>query len=151
MRQQLFEFRDGFRERAEDGVGAAQLPARIALVGRAAEPLLQLRDAAVVEAGVVVGDLEVALGDLHAGIELEGARELLDRLGHQTLLIVEHAEIVVRAGVRRIDPARKRTQDREVAFGNGSRRGVRERRGGGRRLRRRHRSTQPDGVEDRFE
>ena len=112
--EQLLEFGDRLLEGAEDRVGAAQLPARVALIRRLAQPLLQLGDAAVVVAGIVVGDLEIALRDLHAWVELEGARELLDRLGDEAFLIVEDAEIVVRPCVRRIDPAGKGPQHREV-------------------------------------
>jgi len=64
----------------------------------------------------VVGDFEIALRDLHARVQLEGARELLDGLGDETLLIVEDAEIVVRPRVRRIDPAGEGPQHREVAL-----------------------------------
>ena len=69
----------------------------------------------------MVGDLEVALGDLHPRVELERARELLDGLGDEALLVVEDAEVVVRARVRRIDAAGKGAEDREVAFGDRSR------------------------------
>ncbi len=114
--QQLFEFGDGFFVGAEDRVGAAQLPARVALIRRLAQPFLQFGDARVVKPGVVVGDLEIPLRDLHARVQLECPRELLDRLGDEALLIVENAEIVVRPGIRRIDPAGKGPQHREVAF-----------------------------------
>src|SRR2546427_7975435 len=42
VRQQLLEFRHRFLEGAEDGVGAAQLPARVALVGGLPQLFLQL-------------------------------------------------------------------------------------------------------------
>ena len=114
--EQRFEFGDRFLESAQNRVRAAQLPARVALVRRLAQPLLQLGDAAVVEAGVVVGDLEIALSDLHARVELERARELLDGLGDEALLIVEDAEIVVRPRIRRIDPAGERAKNGEIAL-----------------------------------
>jgi hypothetical protein len=97
---------------------AAQLPARVPIVGGPAQPLLQLRHAAVVVAGVVVGDFEVALGHLHARIELERVRELLDGLRDEALLVIENAEVVVRARVRRVDPAGEGPQNREVALGD---------------------------------
>ena len=116
--QQLLEFRDGVFVGGENRVRAPHLPARVAIVGRAAELFLELGDAAVVVAGVVIRDLEIALRDLHARIELERARELFDRLGDEALLVVEDAQIVVRPRIRRIDPAGKRAEDREVTLGN---------------------------------
>ena len=67
----------------------------------------------------MVGDLEVFLGDLHARVELQGAEELLDRLGDEALLIVENAEVVVRPRIGGIDAAGERAEDREIAFGEG--------------------------------
>ena len=58
---------------AEQRVGAPELPARVAIVGMQAQPLLQLRNARVVVAGVEVRDLEIALRDLHLRVELERA------------------------------------------------------------------------------
>ncbi len=121
VREQLFEFGHRLLVCAQDRVGAAELPARIALVGCLAESFLQLGHAAIVETGVAVGDLEVALGHLHARVELERPRELVDGLGDEALLVVEDAEVVMRAGVRRIDAAGKGAEDREVAFGDRSR------------------------------
>ncbi len=116
VRQQLFEFGDCFLVGAHDRVRAAQLPARIALVGCAAQPLLELGHATVVVPGVVVGDLEIPLRNLHARIELEGAGELLDRLGDEGFLVIENAEIVMRARIGGIDPAGKGPQDRYVTL-----------------------------------
>ena len=116
VRQQLLEFRHRFLEGAEDRVGAAQLPARVALVGGLPQLFLQLGDATVVIAGVVIGDLEVALRDLHARVELERPRELLDGLGNEAFLVVENAEIVVRARIGGIDPAGKGPQDGDVTL-----------------------------------
>ena len=72
--EQRLELGDRLVVAAERRVGAAQLPARLA-VARACRrtPLLQLGDAAVVVAAVPVGDLEVGLRHLHRGIELERA------------------------------------------------------------------------------
>jgi len=123
-------------ELAERGEGASQLEPGLTVVGRLAQPLLQLGDAAVVVAGAVVGDLEVALGDLHLRVELQRARKLRDRFGDQSLLIVQDAEVVVGPGVGGIDPAAEGSQDREVA--------IRERG-------RRHGSGDANCVEDRLE
>ena len=116
MGQQLLELGDRVLEDAEDRVGTAQLPARVTLVGRLPQLLLQLGDPPVIEAGLVIGDLEVALRDLHAGVELERPRELLDGLGHEAFLVVENAEIVVRARIGWVDPAGKRPQDGNVTL-----------------------------------
>ena len=114
--EQLLELRDRFLIGSEDRIGAAELPARVALVGRGPQAFPQLGDAVVVEARVVIGDLEVALRDLHARVELERAGELLDGLGDEAFLVVENAEIVVRARVGRVDPAGKGPQDGNVTL-----------------------------------
>ena len=116
VREQRFEFGDRFFVRPENRVRAAQLPARLALVGRLAQPLLELVDAPVVVAGVVIRDFEIALGDLHARVELQRPRELLDGLGDEALLVIQDAEVVVRPGVRRIDPAGERAKNGEIAL-----------------------------------
>ena len=116
VREQRFEFGDGFFVRPENRVRAAQLPARLTLVGRLAQPLLELVDAPVVVAGVVIRDFEIALGDLHARVELQRPRELLDGLGDEALLVIQDAEVVVRPGVRRIDPAGERAKNGEIAL-----------------------------------
>src|SRR5256886_10771634 len=79
----FFQAEDGIRDLTVTGVqtcalpilGASQLPAGVAVVGRLAQPLLQLRHAPVVVTGVVIGDFEVALRDLHLRVQLERARE----------------------------------------------------------------------------
>jgi hypothetical protein len=134
--EDLLELGHRVVELAQRGEGASQLEPRLAVVGRLAQPLLQLRDAAVVVAGAVVGDLEVALGDLHLRVELQRARKLRDRFGDQSLLIVQDAEVVVGPGVSGIDPAAEGSQDREVAI---------------REHGRRHGSGDADRVEDRLE
>ena len=107
----------------EQRVGAPELPARVAVVDAEAELLAQLRDAAVVVARVEVRDLEVALRDLHLRVELERLRERRRRLLVQPLVVVEHAEVVVRARVRRIDAPRERlaasSRSRSEARGRG--------------------------------
>ncbi len=115
--EQGLELGDCLAVMAQRGVGAGQLPARVAVVGTAPEPLVQLGDPAVVVAVGVVGDLEVGLRDLHLGVELEGAQELGDGLGHQPLLVVQDAEVVVGPGVGRIDAAGERAEDGEIALG----------------------------------
>jgi hypothetical protein len=101
----------------EQRVGPSQLPAGLAVGGMAAQSLLQLGDAAVVVAGIEVGDLEVALRDLHLLVELERAHERTHRFLVQALVVVEHPEVVVRPRVGRIDPARERSQNLAIAFG----------------------------------
>jgi hypothetical protein len=88
----------------EQRIRAAQLPACIAVVGLNAQAVLQLGDAAVVVPGVEVRDLQVALRHLHLWVELERARERRNSLAQQALVVVEDPEVVVRTGVRRVDP-----------------------------------------------
>ena len=102
---------------AQARVGAAQFPACLAVVGRAAQAFLELRHAAIVEAALAVGQLEVVLRHLHARVDLERAGERGDRLADHALLVVEDPEVVVRAGVRRVDATRERPEDGEVAIG----------------------------------
>ncbi len=114
------QFLEGLRRQvvpAQARVGAAQLPACLAIVGHAAQALLQLGHAAVVEAALAVGQLEVVLRHLHARVDLERAREGGDRLADHALLVVEDPEVVVRAGVGRVDATRERPEDGEVAIG----------------------------------
>jgi hypothetical protein len=83
---------------------AAELPTRIAVRRPDAQSLTQVGDAPVVVAGVEIRNLEVALRDLHLRVELERAHERGCRLGVQPLVVIQDAEVVVRTGVRRIDP-----------------------------------------------
>ena len=69
--QQRLELGDRLDVAPERGVGAGQLPAALPILRLAAHPLAQLGDAAVVVAALPVGDLQVGLGHLHLGIELE--------------------------------------------------------------------------------
>src|SRR5204862_5462198 len=73
--EQLLELGRSLLVRAENRIGASQLPAGVAVVGRLAQPLLQLRHAPVVVTGIVISDFEVALRDLHLRVQLERARE----------------------------------------------------------------------------
>jgi hypothetical protein len=50
------------------------------------QAIAQLRHAAVVVAGVEIGDLEIALRDLHFRVELERARERGDASPNKPLL-----------------------------------------------------------------
>ena len=77
---------------------------------RPGKPLLQLRRAALRYAGLAVRDLQIPPRDAHPLIECERAGERGDRLVHQTTAEVQHAEIVVRAWISRIDPPRERAQ-----------------------------------------
>ena len=86
-------------------------------LGVLAQPLAQLGDALVVVAGVEVRDLEVALGDLHLAVELQRLHERRNRFLVEALVEVEHPEVVVRSGVRRIDPSGEGAQDLAIALG----------------------------------
>ena len=102
---------------AEQREGAPELPARVAIFGAQPQLFLQLRNARVVVAGVEVRDLEIALRDLHLGVELQRLHERGDRLLVQPLVVVQHTEVVVRARVRRIDPSGERPQHFAIAIG----------------------------------
>ena len=101
---------------AEQRERPPELPARVAIFGTLPQALAQLRDARVVVAGIEVRDLEVALRDLHRLVELERLHERGDRLLVQALVVVQNAEVVVRARVRRIDPPGERAQNLAVAL-----------------------------------
>jgi hypothetical protein len=102
--QELGELGHRLGELSEEREGAAKLPACITVRGSAPEALAQIGDAPVVVACVEIRDLEVALRDLHLGVELERAHERGCRLGVQPLVVIQDAEVVVRTGVRRVDP-----------------------------------------------
>ena len=115
-REQRLELGDRIGMAAERGVGPAKLPARVPVLGMAADPLLERGDAAVVVAAVAVGDVEVGLRHLHPRVQLQRADELGDRVLDQPLLIVEDAQVVVGAGVGGVDPAGKGAQDGKIAL-----------------------------------
>ena len=115
-REERLELGDRVGMAAQGGMGPAELPARVAILGVAPDALPQVGDPAVVVPALAVGDVEVALRHLHPRIELQRADELGDRVLDQPLLIVENAEVVVGAGVGGIDPAGKGAQDGEIAL-----------------------------------
>ncbi len=115
--EQLGELEHRLAAVAQRGVRAPELPARVAIGGVESQPVLQHRDAPLVVARVEVRDLEIALRHLHLRIELERAREGVDRLLVESLVVVEDAEVVVRPRVRRIDPPGERAQDLPIALG----------------------------------
>ena len=115
--QQRAELFGGLGLLAEQRERAPELPARVAILGTQAQLLLQFRNARVVVAGVEVRDLEIALRDLHLRVELERLHERGDRFLVQPLVVVQHAEVVVRARVRRIDPSGERPQHFAIAIG----------------------------------
>ena len=102
---------------AQHGVGAPQFPTH-AWVAR---PLVQLPaellHPRVEVAAREVGDLQVALGDGHARIEFERARELHHRIRRHSPVVVQDAEVVVRARVTGINSVRERSQDLAIALG----------------------------------
>src|SRR2546426_10887835 len=85
--EQLLELGRSLLVRAENRIGASQLPAGVAVVGRLAQPLLQLRHAPAVVTGIVISDFEVPQRDLHLRVQLERARERRDRILDEALLI----------------------------------------------------------------
>src|SRR6476646_1810814 len=86
------------------------------------QALAQLRDARVVVTGIEVGDLEVALRDLHGVVELERHHEGGDRLLVQALVVVKNPEVVVRPRVRRTDTPGEGPQNLAVALRSQGRR-----------------------------
>ena len=62
------------------------------------------------------GDFEVALGDRHLGIQLDGDAEPVDRLLDQPLLEIEYAEVVVGPGIGTIDAVGEGAKDLGVPF-----------------------------------
>src|SRR5262249_28235964 len=80
------------------------------------QTLAKLGDPRVVVSGIEVGDLEVALRDLHGVVELERLHEGGNRLVIQSLVVVQNAQVVVRAGVRRVDSSGERAEDLAVAL-----------------------------------
>ncbi len=101
---------------AEQRERAAKLPPRVAIVGAKPDALFQLGNAGVVVAGVEVRDLEIALRDLHLRVELERLHERGDGLLVESLVVVQDPQVVVRAGVRRIDPPGERPEHVAVAL-----------------------------------
>ena len=114
--QQLGELGERGGVLVEQRIGAREFPARGAVGGPLAQQLAQFPDAPVVVAGLEVGDLEVALRDLHLRVEFQRAHEGLHRLFVQPLVVVEHPEVVVRPRVRRIDPPGEGSQHVAIAF-----------------------------------
>ena len=104
------------------GVRPGQLGARVEVAGPLALPLAQRGDALVVDPGLRVDDLEIALRHHHPRVEGQRPGERLRRLLVEALPEIEDAQVVVRPGVGRIDPTGEGPQDGEVAFrGHGRR------------------------------
>ena len=96
--------------------GASQLESRVGILGLPPQPLTQFRHATVVETGLFLHQLQVFLGDRHPGVELERAGKRRDRLGKEATLVIEDAEVVVRAGIGRVDATGEGSQDGEIAL-----------------------------------
>src|SRR5690606_2770037 len=94
-----------------------ELVARFRIVRISLQAQPQLSAQAFEMAGTEVGDLQVALGDLHAWIDLERVLEMTHRLVVQALVVEDDAEVVVRTRILRVDAARERAQDLQVTFG----------------------------------
>ncbi len=97
-------------------VGLSESQQRLFVVRIGAQPADQLGDLTIVVAGLVVGDFEVAPGDLHLAIDRERLLELPDRFLEQPLLVEDHPEVVERARVSRIDPLGERPENPQVSF-----------------------------------
>jgi len=109
--EQLLEFGDRVRVATEQRRGAPQFPACFAIARRRAQQFAEVGDALVGGAAVEIGDLEITLRHLHARVELQRAHERVHRFLVQSLVVVQDAEVVVRSGVGRIDPAGKGTEN----------------------------------------
>ena len=114
--EQRLEFSHRLLMPAEAGIGAAQVPPGIAIVWPTVCLLPEVRDPELIMPAVAIGDLEIGLRDLHLRVQLQRAGKLRDRLVDQTLLVIQNAEVVVRPGVRRIDPLGERAENREIAL-----------------------------------
>jgi len=79
--------------------------------------LVQLIDALVGGPAAEIRDLEIALRHLHARVELQCAHERADRFLVQALVVVQDAEVVVRAGVAGIDATGERAEHGEITLG----------------------------------
>jgi hypothetical protein len=66
---------------------------------------------------VSIGDLQICLGHLHPGVELECPGKFGDRFIDQALLVIKNAEVIVRPGVGGIDPLGEGAENREIALG----------------------------------
>ncbi len=101
---------------AEGDIRAPQVEPGVAVVGVRPKLFPQLGHATVRIAGFVIGDLPITLGDPHLGIELQRDSELLEGLVDEALSVVQHTEVVVRAGIGGIDAAGKRPQGLEFVL-----------------------------------
>jgi hypothetical protein len=120
VRLVLQEYTELFRRRfvlAEQRECATELPSRITVFRVGPQPVAELGYSSIVIAGVEVCDLEIATSDLHLAVELERFHERRDGLLVQSLVVVQDAEVVVRAGVRRIDPAGERPKYVAITLG----------------------------------
>src|SRR5690606_18775907 len=112
--EQLRELADRGRRIARVQVRRRE-PAPSLGIGRIAfETVPHLRDEPLEVSRVEVRDLEVPRRDLHPRVQLERSLEGGDRLLVQTLLVVDHTQVVVRARIARVDPAPDRTEDLEI-------------------------------------
>src|SRR5690349_5051599 len=115
--QQDTEFFSRLFVLAQQRERATKLPARVTVFGTRAKTFAELGYSSIVIAGIEVRDLEVAARDLHFSIELERFHQRADGFLVQSLVVIQDAEVVVRPGVRRIDPAGERTKYVAVTLG----------------------------------
>src|SRR6266404_4669119 len=95
-------------EAARRLLGDSALNERLEVFRIGTEPFLELVQSALEDPALAVGDLEVAPRHAHALVESQCARERDDCLVRQSLSKVENAEVVVRAGIRRVDSPSER-------------------------------------------
>src|SRR5688572_22227987 len=104
--QRMLPFGDRRWNVAAVEVGARQLFMSARLVGILLQLLPQLTNDLLEEAGVEVSDLQIALGDLHARIQLERRLEMRDRLVVEAFVVKNDAKVVVGTSVVWIDALR---------------------------------------------
>jgi hypothetical protein len=111
------QLRDGFLRLAGIQVCLGEPAPRIGIARVLAQALPQSPDQAGVVARGDDVDLEVAAGELHPGVDRERALEGRDRLVVHPLVEVEHAEVVVRTCIPRVDPVGESPEYPEIALG----------------------------------
>src|SRR5882672_708484 len=108
-------------EAARRLLGDSALNERLEVFRIGTEPFLELVQSALEDPALAVRDLEVAPRHAHSLVESQCARERDDCLVRQSLSKIENAEVVVRAGIRRVDSAGERSQDVDLIAVSGCR------------------------------
>jgi hypothetical protein len=105
-------------------LGDSALHEKSDVVGILGKPVIELSYPAFQKAGFSVGDLQIPARDTHALVERERAGESSDGVVEKTAAIIENAEIVLSAGISRVDPLRKQPENRCFPLGKSGRFGV---------------------------